>query len=123
VSVAVALALLPAPRAIAWAVLLFVPAALAVHVSRAAGGTAATTVAFAYMIIHGQPRFAIVVTDQWTIRGSFLLGIVSFLGTFAAGRANRGSGGRLMALHSDDVVEAATFGTRPCESAGRRGAA
>jgi hypothetical protein len=29
-----------------------------------------------YMTVHGRPRFATVITDQWTIRLSFILGML-----------------------------------------------
>jgi hypothetical protein len=84
VTAAVALALVPVPRPLAWLALLGLAAALGA-VTRAMGGTAAVAAGLLYMTAHGRPRVAAVVTDQSTIRLSFLLGL---LGAIAAALVN-----------------------------------
>jgi hypothetical protein len=79
VTALVAFALIPIPRALAWLALLGVAAALGA-VSRAMGVTSAVAAGLFYMTAHGRPRFATVITDQWTIRLSFLLGLLGALG-------------------------------------------
>jgi hypothetical protein len=49
------------------------------------GVTAAVVSAMLFMTAHGRPRFASTITDAWTIRSAFLLGI---LGAFAAATAS-----------------------------------
>jgi hypothetical protein len=70
-----AFALLPTPRAAAWIGLLALCTTLGV-IARPMGVTAAVASAMAFMAVHGRPRFASTITDVWTIRASFLLGIL-----------------------------------------------
>jgi hypothetical protein len=72
---AVALAFLPAPRAIAWVALLLLSTTLGL-IARPMGVTAAVASAMLFMTVHDGPRFASTITDAWTIRASFLLGVL-----------------------------------------------
>jgi hypothetical protein len=83
VATVVAVALLPAPRAIAWIGLLVLGAALGL-VARPMGVTAAVASALLFMTVHGRPRFATTITHVWTIRASFLLGILGATAAVAA---------------------------------------
>jgi hypothetical protein len=82
---AAAFALVPAPRWAAWTALVTLPALVASRSTRSAGMTAAATAGMLYLVAHGRPRFATTVTDQLTIRMSFLLGI---LGAVSAATAS-----------------------------------
>jgi hypothetical protein len=72
-TVAVALALVAAPRTVAWPILLALAIAMGGLVSRTAGLTAAVAGGLLYMWAHGQPRFSSTITDQTAIRLGFLL--------------------------------------------------
>jgi hypothetical protein len=74
-----AFTLLPAPRFIAWLALLCVPAMFGYLASRACGLTAAAAAALLYLWAYGHPRFATTITDPWTIRVAFLLGLLGAL--------------------------------------------
>jgi hypothetical protein len=65
---------------IAWVALLLLSTTLGL-IARPIGVTAAAASAMLFMTVHGRPRFASTITDVWTIRASFLLGI---LGAIAA---------------------------------------
>jgi hypothetical protein len=78
-----ALALVPLPRLVAWVALLLLPGLLGYHVARPCGITAAVTSTVLFLWAHGDPRFASTVTDPWTIRCSFFLGILGALGACA----------------------------------------
>jgi hypothetical protein len=84
VTSALALTLIPVPRAIAWIVLLAVPAVLGHSVSRTAGITAAGCAGMLFMWAHGRPRFASTVTDPSILRASFLLVVAGVAVTFVA---------------------------------------
>jgi hypothetical protein len=84
VTSALALTLIPVPRAIAWFVLLAVPALLGHSVSRTAGITAAGCAGMLFMWAHGRPRFASTVTDPSIVRASFLLVVAGVAVTFVA---------------------------------------
>jgi hypothetical protein len=81
---AAAFALVPAPRWAAWMALLALPALVARRSTRSAGMTAAATAGMLYLAAHGRPRFATTVTDQLTIRLSFLLCILGAVGAATA---------------------------------------
>jgi hypothetical protein len=83
IAATVAFALIPAPRLVAWFALLALAAALG-RVSRPMGVTAAVASAMLFMTAHGRPRFASTITDTWTIRGSFLIGMLGALAAAAA---------------------------------------
>jgi MFS family permease len=83
---ALAFALIPAGRLVAWFGLLVLVAGLGRVLGRAAGITAAVTAGLLHLIVHGQPRFATTITDPWTIRLGFLLGILGVLAAALAGR-------------------------------------
>jgi hypothetical protein len=86
----VAFASLPAPRYVAWVALFAVTAEIGRRVSRSAGMFSAAIASLAYMFAHGRPRFASTVTDQLTIRASFLLGILGVTAAVVADwRAHR----------------------------------
>jgi K+-sensing histidine kinase KdpD len=72
----VAFVLIPFGRPLAWLVLLAVVTGLGWLLGRFAGYIAAGVAGLSYLWVHGEPRFARVVTDQGTIRLGFLLGIV-----------------------------------------------
>jgi hypothetical protein len=79
-----ALAMVPFQRLVVWLALLLLPGVLAYHVARPCGITAAAVSALLYAWAHGNPRFSSTVTDQWTIRWSFLLGMLGVLGACVA---------------------------------------
>jgi hypothetical protein len=81
---AAAFALVPAPRWAAWIALVVLPALVARVSTRSAGMTAAATAGMLYLVAHGRPRFVTTVTDQLTIRMSFLLGILGAAGVAMA---------------------------------------
>jgi hypothetical protein len=83
---ALAIALVPTPRFIAWPVLLVAPALLGHRLGRAPGVVAAITAAYLYLSVHGRPRFEMHVTDRLTIRMSFALGVLGALAALAASR-------------------------------------
>jgi hypothetical protein len=97
IAATVALALVPAPRWAAWAVLAALPPLVASRVTRSAGFTAAVTAGMLYLVAHGRPRFTTVVTDQLTIRMSFILAAVGAAGALAAAtsRDDRDDSGRV----------------------------
>jgi hypothetical protein len=80
-----ALATIPLPRALAWFALLLIPGVLGHHVTKSCGLTAAVTSCLMYLWAHGDPRFALTITDQWTIRCAFLLGILGAVGAHVGG--------------------------------------
>jgi hypothetical protein len=90
----VALALIPLPRLVAWGALLGLAAAFG-RITRTMGMTAAAASCLLFMALHGRPRFATEVTDPWTIRLSFLLGILgasaAALTSWHAGRTRAGA--------------------------------
>jgi hypothetical protein len=69
-----AFGLIVVPRLVAWPVLLASVVAYAVR-SRVQGIAAAVTASMLFMLVHGRPRFATVVSDAMTIRLSFALGV------------------------------------------------
>jgi hypothetical protein len=81
---AVALALIPATRIVAWIALLALPAGFGHLRGRAAGFHAASAAFLMYMLVHGRPRFAFTVTDQLTIRASFMLGMLGLAAALLA---------------------------------------
>jgi hypothetical protein len=83
---AAALVLIPTSRAFAWLALLAISTAVGWRVGRSPGIVAAATAALAYMFVHGQPRFASTITDELTIRASFILGILGAAGAAVADR-------------------------------------
>jgi hypothetical protein len=84
VTSALALTLIPVPRAIAWVVLLMVPAVLGHSLSRTAGITAAGCAGMLFMWAHGRPRFASTVTDASIVRASFSLVVAGVAVAFFA---------------------------------------
>jgi hypothetical protein len=72
-TVAAALLLIPAGRALAWLALLGTVVALSRLAGREAGFAAGVAAGFAYMWAHSRPRFAARITDSWAIRLGFLL--------------------------------------------------
>lgn len=81
-----ALALVPAPRFVAWLALLFASIALGRWVGRQPGVAAAITSGYFYLVAHGRPRFDMHVTDRLTIRMAFALGALGALAVLGASR-------------------------------------
>jgi hypothetical protein len=77
---AVALLLIPAGRAAAWAGLLATVTAVGWFAGRDTGSAAGVTAGVAFMWVHGPQRFASTISDPWVIRLGLmlcLLGIVA----------------------------------------------